>query len=340
MSNDCCSVNKKKSFFHWENILLLSIVIFYLLSLFIVEKGETSKTFFSSINFFVQELFWGVIIGGIFMYLFRILPRQSLQSIVGLGQSGYKATFKAILAGFVLDVCSHGILFIGIGLYRQGLRLPQLIAFLLSSPWNSISLTFVLISLIGEFWTILFVFLSMLIAFVSATIFEFLMNNKLLVVQNDNKEVLSIRESKILNVNFSFKTSFNWQILVLVWKDIRLLLKWLVIGVYFSVLMRLIFSIDGLGEVFSASIGGLLFTLMLAIIIEVCSEGSVPFASDLFLVAPGNAFAFLLAGVATDYTEILALKESTKSWRVALFLPLVTVPQVLLVSYMMNIYST
>jgi len=52
--------------------------------------------------------------------------------------------------------------------------------------------------------------------------------------------------------------------------------------------------------------------------------------------AVGNGFTFLLAGVATDYTEIMVLKETTKSWKTAFFLPLVTVPQVLAIGYLLN----
>ena len=52
--------------------------------------------------------------------------------------------------------------------------------------------------------------------------------------------------------------------------------------------------------------------------------------------APGNAFAFLMAGAATDYTEVMGLKERTGSWKIALFLPLVTVPQVVLIALLIN----
>ena len=43
-----------------------------------------------------------------------------------------------------------------------------------------------------------------------------------------------------------------------------------------------------------------------------------------------------MAGVSTDYTEIMALKETTQSWKTALFLPLVTIPQVLVIGYLLN----
>jgi len=46
-----------------------------------------------------------------------------------------------------------------------------------------------------------------------------------------------------------------------------------------------------------------------------------------------------MARVATDYTEIMILKDTAKSWKLALFLPLITVPQVLLVAWLINIYG-
>ncbi len=69
-----------------------------------------------------------------------------------------------------------------------------------------------------------------------------------------------------------------------------------------------------------------------------CSEGSSPVAADFLLRAnaPGNALAFLMTGVATDYTEILSLKDTTKSWKLAFFLPLLTVPQVILIALILN----
>ena len=46
-----------------------------------------------------------------------------------------------------------------------------------------------------------------------------------------------------------------------------------------------------------------------------------------------------MAGAATDYTEVMGLKERTGSWKIALFLPLVTVPQVLALGYILNFFG-
>ena len=49
-----------------------------------------------------------------------------------------------------------------------------------------------------------------------------------------------------------------------------------------------------------------------------------------------TATAVLMAGAATDYTEIMVLRETTRSWKAALILPALTVPQVLLLGWILN----
>jgi uncharacterized membrane protein YraQ (UPF0718 family) len=82
---------------------------------------------------------------------------------------------------------------------------------------------------------------------------------------------------------------------------------------------------------------GLFVTLALATVIEVCSEGSSPLAFEIYRQthALGNSFTFLMAGVVTDYTEI-GLLWMNVGRRVALWLPLVTVPQVILLGLIFN----
>jgi uncharacterized membrane protein YraQ (UPF0718 family) len=117
--------------------------------------------------------------------------------------------------------------------------------------------------------------------------------------------------------------------------------RWLLFGVVLAVLIRAIVPMDLYQNYFGPTVIGLLLTLVAATIIEVCSEGSTPIAADLLTraAAPGNGFTFLMAGVATDYTEIMVLKDITKSWKIALFLPLITLPQVLLIGWILNMAS-
>ena len=91
----------------------------------------------------VNQMWWGLLLGILSVGLLNFVSKATLQKILGQ-KKGLTGVIRASLAGIVLDMCSHGILLIGMKLYRQGLSLGQTMAFLIASPWNSFSFTFVL----------------------------------------------------------------------------------------------------------------------------------------------------------------------------------------------------
>jgi uncharacterized membrane protein YraQ (UPF0718 family) len=70
---------------------------------------------------------------------------------------------------------------------------------------------------------------------------------------------------------------------------------------------------------------------------EVCSEGTAPLAFELYrhTGAFGNAFAFLMGGVVTDYTELGALWTNIGR-RTVLWLLVVTLPLVIVTGFVFN----
>ena len=82
---------------------------------------------------------------------------------------------------------------------------------------------------------------------------------------------------------------------------------------------------------------GLLATLALATVMEVCSEGTAPLAFTIYKQtgAFGNAFVFLMAGVVTDFTEI-GLIWANVGKKTALWIPAVAVPQVIFLGILAN----
>lgn len=84
---------------------------------------------------------------------------------------------------------------------------------------------------------------------------------------------------------------------------------------------------------------GMLTVLFFATIIEVCSEGSSPLAFEIYRQtgAFGNSFVFLMAGVVTDFTEI-GLIWSNIGRKAAIWLPIITLPQVVLIGYLFNLF--
>ena len=118
-------------------------------------------------------------------------------------------------------------------------------------------------------------------------------------------------------------------------------MKWILFGAVLAATIRALIPPHTFADWFGPTLAGIGLTLAAATVIEVCSEGSSPVAADLVTTAkaPGNAFTFLMAGAATDYTEMMALKQATSTWKKALFLPLLTLPQVLAISLIMNSLS-
>ncbi len=288
----------------------------------------------------VNAMWWGVISASLFVGLLGRIPRELVMSV--LGQAGSRqGIFRATLAGLMLDLCNHGILMIGMKLYERGASIGQVMAFLIASPWNSLTLTLILIGLIGLQWTLVFIVASLAIAWVSGLIFDRLVVAGVLPANPNHQQPQKVHVRVTLKQVWQDEDWTLSGLAMMFWqglKESKTVLRWVFLGVVLVALVRAFVPEDSFGVWFGASAGGLLLTLLAATVIEVCSEGSSPIAADLVTraAAPGNGFTFLMAGAATDYTEIMSLKDTTRSWKIALFLPLVTVPQVLLLGWLMN----
>lgn len=273
-------------------------------------------------------------------FLSRV-PRDFIMSILGV-ENGVRGVLRATLAGTLLDLCSHGILMVGMKLYERGASIGQVMAFLIASPWNSVSLTFILIALIGLKWTLLFIAISMGIGIISGVIFDRLVEKGVLASNPNRTEIHpDFRfwpEARKGLARVKWTPRFLLETIKIGILDSRMVLRWMLLGVIIAAALRVLFSIEDFQHYFGPTVLGLVITLFAATVIEVCSEGSTPIAADILTraAAPGNSFTFLMAGVSTDYTEMMLLRETTKSWKTALFLPLITVPQILLVGYLLN----
>ena len=117
----------------------------------------------------LKQMVWGLAFGIFFVGLLEKIPREFIVALLGRG-----GTFSGVLraAGVFLDLCSHGVLMVGMKLYERGTSLGQVMAFLIASPWNSFSLTLILWALIGIQWMSVFLLLSMVIAIISGVLFD------------------------------------------------------------------------------------------------------------------------------------------------------------------------
>jgi uncharacterized membrane protein YraQ (UPF0718 family) len=348
---DCCAPpsknehqhSKKFDWIFWISLIGVGIGFAgYLLNL--LPDDQVFHHYSSSIYELMNKMWIGLAIGIFFVGLLSQIPREFIISILGKPYT-FTGILRATFAGLLLDMCSHGILLVGMKFYKRGASLGQTMAFLISSPWNSLSLTIILITLIGLKWTILFTALSMIIAIISGYIFDQLVIHNHLPKNPNTIEMPAnfpfFQNARMGIQNTKFNFTFFKDILIEGFVDSKMILKWVFFGVVITALVRTFVPDDTFTTFLGPSFKGLLITLAFATVIEVCSEGSVPMASDLIhrAGALGNGFVFLMAGVSTDYTEVMAIRETTSSWKVALFLPLVTVPQIILLGYFLNRFS-
>jgi uncharacterized protein len=345
-NQSCHSSKQRPDYLLWVSatIVLICYVLYWLVDGH-PNLPEWLVVMTSGVYELINRMWWGLLAAVIFVGLLERIPRDLVMSALGKGGT-FKGVVRATIAGVLLDLCSHGILMVGTKLYERGASLGQLMAFLIASPWNSLSLTIILVALIGFGWTLVFVLLSMAVGVVTGLIFDYLVaGGKLPANPNQNPDhiVLANGDSLSCQLGQLIKTikitpSGTLALLKDGLKDSKMVFRWVFFGIVIATAIRAFVPMETYQTLFGPTVAGLFLTLLAATVIEVCSEGSTPIAADIVTraAAPGNGFTFLMAGVATDYTEVMVIRDMAKSWKIALFLPLVSVPQILVIGWILN----
>ena len=292
---------------------------------------------------YLRMIWWAILLGFLLGGLLeRYVPKEYISAM--LAQRKKRSVVYAVLLGFLMSACSHGILALSIELYKKGASTPVVVAFLLASPWANLPITLILLGFFG-FKALYIILGALLIAFNTGLVFQ-LLEKQGMVEANPN--TLMLREdysvSKDLRrrakqYQFSFvKLRTDSSAVIhgaLVLADMTL--WWVLIGVILSSVAAAFIPEQLFHQYMGPTLVGLLATLALATVMEVCSEGTAPLAFTIYKQsgAFGNAFVFLMAGVVTDFTEI-GLIWMNVGKKTALWIPAVTVPQVIFFGILAN----
>jgi len=339
------SATKKET--PWFKERLFIVVVITLLLLVTGYLHPLLKPFFEAFIDLVALIWWaiilGLLIGGVIDYF---IPREYIRKYLSRHQK--RTIIYSIIFGFLMSACSHGILAIAIELYKKGASTSSVISFLLASPWANLPITILLFGFFGVKATFI-VISALIISIITGLIYQVL-ERKGMVECNSCKmgediPVLtdfSIRKDirrRWKEYHFTMKNNINAMKGTFQgsWSLTRMILWWLIVGMIMASFARAYIPQHLFVEYMGPTFLGLAITLFFATIIEVCSEGSSPLAFEIFnqTGAFGNSFTFLMAGVATDYTEIGLIWHNIGK-RAALWLPIITVPQILLLGYLFN----
>jgi len=330
MTHECC--HEERESFSFDRRLKITVLLFTSILLCSFLPVPILQPLHESLLSYLAKIWWavllGLLLGGVIDYF---VPEGFVAKY--LGQKSLKSLLYAVVSGFLLSTCSHGILALVIQLHKKGASNAAIVAVLLAAPWANLPITFLLIGFFG--WkSLLFIGAAMLIAMITGLIFLALEQFGLIEESPIAVELEDYSWDRIRH--FDLKRSVRGVLSGIVSLS-NMVLWWILIGFLFAAFIGAYVPSHIFMTYFGPSFGGLLLTLLAATFIEVCSEGSAPIAFEIFqqVGTLGNPFVFLMAGVVTDYTEIGLLWVNI-GWRVALFLPLVTVPQVLVVGYLLN----
>ena len=273
----------------------------------------------------------GLLLGGVIDYF---VPDGFIVNL--LGRRRPVTLVNAVLAGFLMSACSHGILAISMQLYKKGASVPAVITFLLASPWANLPMTVLLFGFFG--WkAAYFVFGAMLIALVTGYVFTLLDRLGWIEASSSLAEVDNVSWDRVRR--FDASEAFRG-VAAGAMSLANMVLWWIFIGILAAALIGAYVPAHWFMQFLGPDALGIALTLLFATVIEVCSEGTSPIAFEIFnkTGALGNPFVFLMAGVATDYTEI-GILWSNIGRRTALFLPIVTVPQIVVFAVLLNVYA-
>ena len=292
----------------------------------------------------ISKSWWGILAGIVAVAVIGRVPRELVAALLGRHGS-ISGLFRAVAAGLLLELCNHGILMVGMGLYKRGASLGQTFAILVASPWNSLSLTMILAGLIGWKWMLSVVLLSALVAIITGWVADRLVAAGMLPKNPYSIDLPDdFRYRPLIKQTLRSLKPTGRNVTSLLREGLagsEMILRWILLGFVLTGLVRAFVPMDAMQHWFGPSVLGLALTLVATTLMEVCSEGSSPIAADLLIRAhaPGNMFLFLMAGATTDYTEIMSLRSTTGRWICSLALPLISVPQVILIGWLLNRYG-
>ncbi|MBI3318213.1 MAG: permease [Candidatus Omnitrophica bacterium] len=280
----------------------------------------------------------GLLLGGM---VERYIPKEYISLL--LAGRHHRTVLASAGLGFLASSCSHGCLALSMELYRKGASVPAVVTFLLASPWASMSLTLLILSLMG-LKGLLIVTTALAVAASTGFVFQQL-ERKGLIPSNPHTQAVAVGFSIPEDLKGRFRRR-KWGIGPFLsdlkgiargsWELGQMVLFWVALGFTLSALFGTLLPSawwDRLGP----TVGGLLFSLLLAAVFEVCSEGTAPLAVELYqrTRALGNAFGFLMGGVVTDFTELSVVWANLGKQAVG-WLLLATLPQVFLLGMLMN----
>ena len=337
----CCAENGKKRSWYRNGLLWVSLSTAILLGASL--RFSAFRPFYNAFMHYAHMVFWPILIGFLIGGLIDHFVAEEYIS-KHLAVPRRRTIFFSTGLGFLMSACCHGILAISMEIHKKGASGPAVVSFRLASPWANFPITILLFGFFG--WkALLIVGGAILIALNTGLVlqgleyFEKIEKNPNSLPVDENFSILKdviekFRHYRWTRESLAADTRGVWNGIVSL-SDMVLL--WILIGMVLAGLISAFVPPDIFHQYLGPTLRGLFVTLGMAAVIEVCSQGTAPLAFEIYRQtgAFGNAFAFLMAGVVTNFTQI-ALVWKNVGRRTALWMLVISLPQVVFLGWMFN----
>lgn len=246
----------------------------------------------------------GFIIAGIMKYW---VPQNVLQKHLGGKSSG--SLLKSVGVGSILPLCSCGTIPLGIGLFRSGAAVGNMLAFMTSTPVLSPVLVALSLSLLGVKLTVTLVIAAILGAFLIG-----FTGNRLFIKTKDTCQKLT--SGKNYERGIESKQPKSKLVQTLKWSFFELgadVSVDITIGLCIAALLLAFLPMEWISTwLGQQDVYTLFYVILLGLPVYACSIPSIPVVQGLLLLGatPGAAIAYLIAGPATNLGELNAIRNS------------------------------
>lgn len=228
-----------------------------------------------------------------------------------LGTTKTTGVLWATLTGMLIPICSCGSIPLGIGLYHSGAYLGPTLAFMTSSPMINPIAVVLCYGLLGPQIATVYLITGFVAPMLIGTIANKFAGNELHIKRDENAE-----QQKRIVLEMEKPSVFSRILSGLRWSFTELALmigRYTVTGMLFA---ALIFSLIPqtaiqryLGDPGFISLLGI---TVIAAVMYVCAVGHIPFIAAIVAsgAAPGVAITFLMAGAATNISELISIDRT------------------------------
>jgi uncharacterized membrane protein YraQ (UPF0718 family) len=248
----------------------------------------------------------GFLLAGILRFW---VPQNILQHHLGGRTTG--TLFKSIGIGCLLPLCSCGTIPLGIGLFKSGASIGNMLAFMTSTPVLSPILIAMSIKMLGFKLTITLVAATVIGAFIVGVI-----GNRLFKTQSDRnktcgemKEFTPITNIPENNDKSKLVKTVQWSLFNL-GADISVDIA---IGLSIASLLLAYLPLQWISSwLGQQDLSTLMYVILLGLPVYACSIPSIAVVQGLLLlgVTPGAAVAYMIAGPATNLGELNAIRNT------------------------------